>query len=101
MASELDKVERDFHDQMLNICRREKEEAGRSPKVFEDMLAKLGGLHTAKKLLKRRQLAHIGFQALKHRRRADLTVEYLVLQVPWSSLFTEEELATARKRLAG
>ena len=98
MAHEPNRVERDFHDQMLNICRQERE-IGRNPKVFEEMLAKLGGLRTAKKLFKRRESAHIGFKALKQRRRADLTVEYLVLQFPWSSLFSEDELATAKRRL--
>lgn len=31
--------------------------------------------------------------------RLDLTVEALVLTPPWNSLFTEHELAVARKRL--
>ncbi|PLP96264.1 hypothetical protein [Cupriavidus pauculus] len=30
-----------------------------------------------------------------------LSVEYLVLQQPWRTLFTEDQLAVARKRLVG
>lgn len=34
------------------------------------------------------------------RKRLDLTVEALVLQPKWATLFSEHELQTARKRLA-
>ena len=40
-----------------------------------------------------------GFAALWQCGRLDLTVEALVLRPPWSALFTEQELTTARKRL--
>ena len=36
---------------------------------------------------------------LRGREQLKLSVEYLVLQDPWHSLFTEEQLAVARKRL--
>ncbi len=69
MAQGSNQLEKEFHEQMLGICRREKE-IGRNPTVFEDILKKLGGLQTAKRLLQRRDSAHTGFRALQQRRRA-------------------------------
>lgn len=41
-----------------------------------------------------------GFQKLAKLRRLDLSLEALVIQDAWSRLFTEDELAVARERLA-
>ena len=92
------KLMRDFHEKMVEVAKGERA-AGRNPVRFERMLAELGGCETAKKLLRPRHTAHQGFSALRQRQRADLTVEYWVLQSPWSELFTEDELAAAKRRL--
>src|SRR5712691_7084851 len=91
-------LKRDFHAKMVEIAKGERA-AGRNPVRFERMLADRGGWETAKKLLQPRHSAHQGFGALRQRQRPDLTVEYWVLQSPWSELFTEDELATAKRRL--
>jgi hypothetical protein len=56
------------------------------------------GLGTAQILLHSQSVSD-GYTALWERNRLDLTVEALVLQPEWHDLFTDEERATARKRL--
>jgi hypothetical protein len=62
------------------------------------MVAKMGGLATAKSLLSNKPV-QVGFRGLRRRKLLDLTVEHLVIQKPWCDLFSEEELATAKQRL--
>ncbi len=50
--------------------------------------------------IRRHQSAASGYTALYIRHRLDLTVEAMVVKNPqWHSLFTDEELKKARKRL--
>lgn len=42
-----------------------------------------------------------GFAELWQRGRLDLTMEHMLVQPPWNSLFTEDELRVARERLEG
>jgi hypothetical protein len=62
------------------------------------MVTMQGGLATAKALLHTSYLPD-GFAELWQRGRLDLTMEYMLVQKPWNSLFTEEELRVARERL--
>ena len=55
-----------------------------------------GGLKTAKQLLWKESA---GFQVLDEKNRLDLSVEALVTQPAWASLFTEAELRAALIRL--
>jgi hypothetical protein len=57
-----------------------------------------GGLGTAQRLLASTEVSS-GFAAPYERDRLDLTVEALVIQSKFASLFTEEELDIARQRL--
>jgi hypothetical protein len=57
-----------------------------------------GGVAAAKALLRTPYLPD-GFAELWKRGRLDLTMEYMLVQSPWNSLFTEEELKVARGRL--
>lgn len=63
------------------------------------MLAEHGGLVTARKLLRRSSVSD-GFAALWERGRLDLTVEALVTDPEIAGLFSEEEIRSARHRLA-
>ena len=63
------------------------------------MLSDYGGLGTAHRLLASSEVSS-GFTALYERGRLDLTVEALVLKLEFARLFTDEEVETARQRLA-
>lgn len=66
---------------------------------FLQMVQTSGGLATAKRLLATDEFSE-GLTRLWECRRLDLTVEALVLQPAWRSLFTEDEQRRARSRLA-
>ena len=67
---------------------------------FLRMVNEHGGKETANRLLGTSKPSD-GFTELFLRGRENLclSVEYLVLQMPWRDLFTTEQLAVARKRL--
>ena len=86
-----------FHDEMV----RTGQETARDvyiPRRFIDMVNESGGLGAAKRLLNPPDVSD-GFRRLWEAKRLDLTVEAVVLQDKWVSLFTLEELSTARQRL--
>ena len=56
------------------------------------------GLHMAKRMLATRG-QQTGLMRLWQEGRLDISVEALVLQEPFSNLFSQEELDTARQRL--
>ena len=87
-----------FHDEMLEIYRRAKNECRYNAARFLQMVSETGGLETARTLLASTTVSD-GFSALWRCGRLDLTVEALALKPPWCTLFTTEQLAIARKRL--
>lgn len=93
-----DDLKERFHEQMVNIYRNALMQAGYKAAKFLEMVTMQGGLAAAKTLLHTDYLPY-GFAELWERGRLDLTMEYMLIQPPWNSLFTEEELAVARKRL--
>jgi hypothetical protein len=60
---------------------------------------KHGGLSAIKRYLAKPQPQE-GFDHMSELNTVDLSIEALVLQRPWRSLFTRDELETARGRLA-
>ena len=68
---------------------------------FRLMVTERGGKAAADSLLAKDTVSN-GFTELFLRGRANLklSVEYLVLKPEWRGMFTEEQLNTARKRLA-
>ena len=89
-----------FDQAMLTIYRRAKSEAKYTASIFFNMLNKSGGLSTAKYLINS-DMPSEGYTRLYELGRLDLTVEAVVVEEPkWHSLFTEQELAKARKRLS-
>ena len=91
------KIEERFQDEMLRIY-REAAKFGYYPTRFRLMVNERGGLAAAKQLLSGDDPSS-GFTRLWEEHRLDLSVEAVVLQEPWRSLFTDEELAKARRRL--
>ena len=69
-------------------------------KAFRRMLAEYGGKGTADRLLATLDPAS-GFTELFMRGKENLklSLEYVVLQSPWRTLFTPDQLAVARRRL--
>jgi hypothetical protein len=65
--------------------------------VLLSMIAKSGGLASAKSLLN--GPVQVGFRGLRRGRHLNLTVEHLVIQDPWRGLFSEKQIATAKQRL--
>jgi len=76
------------------------EEVGYWGRRFLQSVKRNGGLATAKRMLKpRSESQRKGLDALLEANRPDLTVEAIVRQPRFKSLFTNAELAEARERL--
>ncbi len=90
---------KEFDGAMFTIYRRAKSEAKYNATIFLNMLNERGGLATAKFLINAPKESD-GYTELYLRKRLDLTVEAMVVEEKrWHSLFTEDELDKARKRL--
>jgi hypothetical protein len=92
-------VESLFHQEMLNLYRCVRQEVHYDARRFLAKLTEAGGLEAARHLLRSDRFSD-GFVAITLAGRPDLTLEALVLREPWRALFTGEELAIARRRLA-
>ena len=91
-------VRAEFERAMKDVYVRAKSEANYTASYLIGMLSSYGGLGTAQRLLASTEVSS-GFAALYERDRLDLTVEALVIQSKFASLFTDEELDIARQRL--
>ncbi len=80
----------------MAIYHAAKREVGYNATRFVQMLGEHGGVETARRLLPH---TSDGFTELWKRNRLDLTVESLILQPRWQSLFSDEEREVARRRL--
>ncbi len=87
-----------FHEAMLGIYHAAKGECGYNATYFLQMVNEHGGLAAAKQLLSKPGFSD-GLTALWECGRLDFSMEALVLQEQWQSLFTEEELRIAQMRL--
>ena len=87
-----------FERAMKDVYVRAKSEANYTASYFLTMLSTYGGLGTAQKLLASTDVS-AGFAALYERGRLDLTVEAVVVQPQFASLFSDEEVETAQQRL--
>lgn len=92
-------LERHFAKAMQEVYVRAKEEAGYTPTYYLQMLQELGALGAARRLLASARVSD-GFTALWERGRLDLTVENTMLKPEFAELFADDELETARRRLA-
>lgn len=93
-----DELEAAFNRAMRNVYKLALTECGYRAIRFLQLIESQGGLSTAKQLLC--APGHpAGLTRLWELQRLDISMEALVLQPQWDRLFTEEELAVARKRL--
>lgn len=93
-------LEKQFHDAMVNIYKQAKEECGYAPALFLKMVGELGGIETAKRLLRSKNTQY-GFFELQRCNRLDLTMEAHVIKPEYAELFEAEEVREARERLTG
>jgi hypothetical protein len=93
-------LSKQFDKAMLDIYRRAKAEAKYNARIFLEMVTERGGLATAKYLINAVTPSE-GYTKLYEKGRLDLTVEAMIVENPrWHELFTKDELAKAKKRLA-
>jgi len=93
-----DDIYKEFTAAMVDIYRRVVKETGYRPTYFLQMVVETSGHEAAMHLIHAGQPSD-GYTELYSRKRLDLTVEALVLQPKWNSLFTDDDRAKARKRL--
>jgi hypothetical protein len=86
---------------MIEIERRAREEAGFTGHALRQMIHRIGGYRTAKRLLcpDPHGVIHDGLVDLFARGRVDLSVEALVVRPEWAELFKAEQ-KEAHRRLA-
>lgn len=96
------KIEEQFHREMIASYERTGKETGYWGRYFLRSVKRHGGLTTARRMLQKKLKNFTdqkGFHALIDAGRPDLSMESLVLQPCFASLFTKEELAEAKRRL--
>ena len=94
----MESLEQEFHEAMLHVYERARDECGYNAIRFLQMVTDLGGLEAAKRLLHSKDLS-CGFERLWELGRLDISMEKVVMDPKWRSLFTDEELSIARRRL--
>jgi hypothetical protein len=95
MPSDLDTR---FNQAMVDIYVTAKLECAYNATRFFGMIAELGGLDAARRLI-HSECESDGYRKLWSRGRLDLTVEALILEPEWAELFTDDDRAKARGRL--
>ena len=96
--TDLSRLEKQFHQDMIGIYETAKRELHYNASYFIRMVDENGGLRAAQKLLWAADVSS-GFTVLWEYQRLDLSVEALVLQEKYVSLFTDDERIKARDRL--
>lgn len=94
-----DEAHQAFAAAMTQVYSRAKSEIGYNDSYLLQMLAEHGPLDTAHRLINSAAPSD-GFTHLWERRRLDLSVEAHALRPEFAALFSEEELAICRRRLA-
>ena len=95
MSRELEEA---FHQKMVEVYDRARKECRYTATRFLQMVTAHGGLTAAKMLLASKHHPE-GLTRLWEVGRLDISMEALVLRDAWRGLFSEDELAVARKRL--
>lgn len=91
-------VSAEFAQRMKAVYERGRSEAGYNATYYLSMLSQYGPQETAHRLLAAPAVSD-GFSELWERGRLDLTVEAIVVEPQFSELFSENEIAHARRRL--
>jgi hypothetical protein len=92
-------IYKEFTGAMLDIYRRSLNETGVKHTYFFQMIDRSSGHEAAMQLIHSKKPSD-GYADLHSKGRLDLTVEALVLQRKWDSIFTADDRAKARARLA-
>lgn len=92
-------LEEQLHEEMIKLFTRVGNTTGYWARRYLQKVKRDGGLQAAHYWLSPKSDSTIGLQRLMEKGRIDLSLEALVLQSPWSSLFTSDELQVAQKRL--
>ncbi len=92
-----EQLEAEFHRAMVNIYHAAAS-IGYRPTYFLQLINEHGGVIAAKRLLRAAE-PQSGLVRLWNLDRLDISVEALVLQERWKTLFSDEERHTARERL--
>lgn len=87
-----------FDQKMIEVYERAKTECHYKAVRFHQMVQQDGGLATAKMLLAAKHYPE-GLTRLWELKRLDISMEATLIQEPWCTLFSPEELAIAKKRL--
>ena len=82
---------------MMDLYVEARRDCGYNASSFLQMLHRLGGLETPRRLLEANEVSG-GFAALWECRRLDLMVETQVLRSEFASLFSKQERTVARDR---
>ena len=91
-------LEEEFHKGCLEGYEAGKRELGYNATYFLQMVNQHGGVQAAKLLLNSKNVP-AGLFTLWEHGRLDMSLENFVLDPKYRSLFTEQELKTARRRL--
>ena len=91
-------LSRSFHRAMIRIHERARDEVGYNASRFIQMVAELGGVETANRLLDTNGVSE-GFTRLWESKRLDLSVEALVIEERYSPLFDARRRRMAHERL--
>jgi hypothetical protein len=92
-------IEKLFEQEVLEGCRELSKKHHYTPTYFLQMVQERGAVRTTKDLLASKEPSE-GLNTLWHLGKLDMSVEAMVLDTRYESLFTEEERRIARKRLA-
>ena len=92
------KLEQSFNNEMKNIYITAKKDLGYNATRFLQLLSQKGGVEAARQLIAKDGGTY-GFEVLWEAGRLDLSVEALVLDPKFHSLFSEAERKLCRERL--
>jgi len=98
MTTMTDKLERQFHERLLDIYKLLAGQYGYHATRFIQMLNQQGAVETVTALIHSTEPSE-GYTKLWELRRLDLSVEALSLRAEWQELFTDEDREAATARL--
>ena len=88
----------EFQQEALETCRILSRQYHYNPTIFLRMIQESGAVGAAQRLLRTTDVQY-GFSKLWELDKLEMSIEAMALKAKYGSLFTPEELATARKRL--
>ena len=95
-------LEKRFEGELINKMYRAKKECKYNPTRFNQMLARYGGVETARRLIQNGILTgqtSDGFATLYMCNRLDLTMEHSVCKPEYKGLFTPDEIDYCKELL--